>query len=200
MDFIALLSDYPVIPALRFEGQKTIDLLTIRQGSPCFLLDGNLNTIHQNIEKIDKHFSTFFLHLDLFSGLSPDNDGLVFLKNHLRKIKGIISTRSRTLSFAKKQGFITIFRIFLLDSESLNTGLKVASQLSPDAIEILPGIIFPSIRKQIPVQNLPPIICGGFIRNNREVKAILQSGAMAISTSSPDLWTIDRTFLLKKKS
>ncbi|NLJ37416.1 MAG: glycerol-3-phosphate responsive antiterminator [Candidatus Atribacteria bacterium] len=199
MNFVTLLQAYPVIPALRFEGQKTIDLSPIRWGGPCFLLDGNLNTIHENLEKIEKYFSAFFLHLDLFSGLSPDSDGLIFLKNHIQKINGIISTRSRTISFAKKQGFMTIFRIFLLDSESLNTGLKVASQLSPDAIEILPGIIFPFIRKQIPARNLPPIICGGFIRNNREVKAILQSGAMAVSTSSPDLWTIDRTFLLKNK-
>lgn len=200
MDFVTLLHAYPVIPALRFEGQKTIDFSAIRSGGPCFLLDGNLNTINLNLEKIEKHFSTFFLHLDLFSGLSPDNDGLIFLKNHFQNINGIISTRSRTVSLAKKQGFITIFRIFLLDSESLNTGLKVASQLFPDAIEILPGIIFPFIKKQIPIKNLPPIICGGFIRNIREVKTILQSGAMAISTSTPDLWTINRILLSKRNS
>ena len=191
MDFVALLRSYPVIPALRFEGKKTIDLTFIRPGGPCFLLDGNINTIQSILEKIEKHFSTFFLHLDLFSGLSPDHDGLIFLKNYFQAINGIISTRSRTLSLAKKQGFMTIFRIFLLDSESLNTELKVASQLSPDAIEILPGIIFPFIQKQIPIKSLPPIICGGFIRNHKEVKAILQSGATAISTSSPDLWTIE---------
>ncbi|HAX99524.1 MAG TPA: glycerol-3-phosphate responsive antiterminator [Candidatus Atribacteria bacterium] len=191
MDFIDLLRSYPVIPALRFEGQKKIDLSSIQIGGPCFLLDGNINTIKLILEKIEKHFSTFFLHLDLFSGLSADQDGLIFLKKHFQEINGIISTRSRTISLAKKQGFITIFRIFLLDSESLNTGLKVASQLSPDAIEILPGIIFPFIQKQIPIKSLPPIICGGFIRNHKEVKAILRSGATAISTSSPDLWTIE---------
>ncbi|MBP8932891.1 MAG: glycerol-3-phosphate responsive antiterminator [Candidatus Atribacteria bacterium] len=190
MDFIALLREYPVIPALRLAGRKTIDFSIIRPGGPCFLLDGNLNNIHEVLEKLEKYFSIIFLHFDLFSGLSPDNDGLLYLKKNFQKINGIISTRSRTLSIAKKQGFMTIFRIFLLDSESLNTGLKVASQLSPDAIEILPGIIFPFVREFIPVENLPPLICGGFIRNQQEVETILKSKATAISTSSPDLWTI----------
>ena len=140
MDFVALLRSYPVIPALRFEGKKTIDLTFIRPGGPCFLLDGNINTIQSILEKIEKHFSTFFLHLDLFSGLYPDHDGLIFLKNYFQAIN---------------------------------------------------GIIFPFIQKQIPIRSLPPIICGGFIRNHKEVKAILQSGATAISTSSPDLWTIE---------
>jgi glycerol uptake operon antiterminator len=193
MDFISVLNEYPVIPALRFEGEKKVDFSSARTGGPCFLLDGNINTLNEILKKIEKHFSSIFLHFDLFSGLSPDEDGLIYLKNQFVGIHGIISTRARTLSFAKKHGFITIFRLFLLDSESLNTGLKVASHLSPDAIEILPGIIFPIIKKLIPVSDLPPLICGGFIRSKKEVLQIFQSGATAISTSSPDLWDIKRT-------
>ena len=192
MDFIKVLNGYPVIPALRFEGEKRVDFSSSRSGGPCFLLDGNMNTLNEVLKKIEKHFSTIFLHIDLFSGLSPDNEGLFYLKNHFKGILGIISTRARTLSIAKKQGFMTIFRIFLLDSESLNTGLKVASHLSPDAIEILPGIIFPIIRDLIPVIALPPLICGGFIRTKNEALQILQAGASAISTSSSALWTTQR--------
>ncbi len=193
MDFIKILNEYPVIPALRFEGEKKVDFSSARFGGPCFLLDGNMNTLNEVLRKIEKYFFSIFLHFDLFSGLSSDNDGLLYLKNHFKGIHGIISTRARTLSFAKKQGFMTIFRIFLLDSESLQTGLKVVSQLSPDAIEILPGVIFPIIQELIPVTVLPPLICGGFIRSKKEVMRILQSGATAVSTSSPDLWNIKRT-------
>lgn len=70
MDFVALLRSYPVIPALRFEGKKTIDLTFIRPGGPCFLLDGNINTIQSILEKIEKHFSTFFTPRFIFRSFS----------------------------------------------------------------------------------------------------------------------------------
>ena len=191
MEFGKLIQGYPVIPALRLEWGRKTNLSALRGGGPCFLLDGNINTLNDVLRNLERYFATIFLHVDLFSGLSPDQDGLAYLRNHFKSVHGIISTRSRALTIAKKQGFKTIFRIFLLDSESLNTGLKVATQLSPDAIEILPGVIFPVVKELIPVKSLPPLICGGFIRSQKEIEQILQAGATAVSTSSPDLWIFE---------
>ncbi|MGC8777727.1 MAG: glycerol-3-phosphate responsive antiterminator, partial [Candidatus Caldatribacteriaceae bacterium] len=132
------------------------------------------------------------LHIDLFGGIASDESGLLFIRETFPPVKGIISTRTRTLLWAKKAGFISIFRLFCIDSESLKTGQKVVKEVAPDAVELLPGVIFPKIKKFIPEDTLPPIICGGFIREIDEAREILQSGAVGISTSAKALWTMNR--------
>ncbi|MCX7731182.1 MAG: glycerol-3-phosphate responsive antiterminator, partial [Candidatus Caldatribacterium sp.] len=116
----------------------------------------------------------------------------LLLRELFPKVRGIISTRARTLALAQRMGFATIFRLFCIDSESLRTGLKVVQEVKPNAVEMLPGIIFPKIRVYIPLEEFPPIICGGFIRKKEEIRSILRSGALAVSTSAKELWRMNR--------
>jgi len=184
------LKQKPVIGAIRGKQWKKLkEELTFC--STYFLLEGDIGDLQALCHKFTS--SPFlFLHIDLFAGLAADESGLVFLKKNFPAIDGIISTRARTLTLAKKVGFQTIFRLFLLDSESLKTGLKVAATVSPTAIEILPGIIFPAIANSIPIDVLPPLICGGFVSREEQVASILQKGALAVSTSKVTLWRLNQ--------
>ncbi|HEX6971041.1 MAG TPA: glycerol-3-phosphate responsive antiterminator, partial [Limnochordia bacterium] len=75
-----------------------------------------------------------------------------------------------------------------LDSEALKTGLGVLRSSHPDAVEMLPGLILPYIAHRLPIDELPPIIAGGMIETEQELKAVLASPAMAVSTSREALW------------
>jgi len=57
-----------------------------------------------------------------------------------------------------------------------------------EKLKILPGIILPRLKDDLARQNLPPIIAGGLIRTEKEIKEVLKSGALAISTSRKELW------------
>ncbi|MCX6088920.1 MAG: glycerol-3-phosphate responsive antiterminator [Candidatus Atribacteria bacterium] len=191
LDFLTVLKHFPIIGAIRVSREKNLHRADLRYCRIFFLLDGNINDLPDVLNQFDEQSQIIFLHLDLFSGLAPDPEGLLFLKKNFPLLNGVISTRTRTLSVAKKVGFLTVFRLFLLDSESLQTGLKIASSVAPEALEVLPGIIFPAVHRLLPVTDLPPLICGGFIREKEEVQKIFTAGASAISSSSKELWKLN---------
>ncbi|WP_369018666.1 glycerol-3-phosphate responsive antiterminator [Thermatribacter velox] len=192
--FLESLKRKPVIGALR---PSNLDLMinqkvSLDLCSVFFLLEGDI----QNLETISLLFEEYrpflFVHMDLFGGIASDESGLCFLKEKFPAVSGVITTRLRTLTLARKAGFLTIFRLFLIDSESLRTALRVVREVSPDALEILPGIIFPHLKGILPLEELPPLICGGFIRKKSDVVKILRGGAQGVSTSYQKMWLLNK--------
>jgi len=62
-----------------------------------------------------------------------------------------------------------------------------ARNLKPDAIDILPGLMPSMIRKVRQMTGIP-VLTGGLITEKREVMQALEAGALAISSTAPDVW------------
>jgi glycerol uptake operon antiterminator len=63
----------------------------------------------------------------------------------------------------------------------------MASKVEPDYLEILPALsieIIPEIKRQVQV----PIFMGGLIRTEAQIIKCLDAGAVAVTTSNPELW------------
>lgn len=90
---------------------------------------------------------------------------------------------------AKEKGLIAIQRLFLLDSLNLDSGIKAVKTCRPDAIEILPGVM-PKITKLIAEETKRPVITGGLIMDKSDVIDALKAGAIGISTSKEDIWSL----------
>jgi len=119
-------------------------------------------------------------------GLSKDAVALKYI-NECIKPDGIITTKSNLIKIAKDMGMFSIQRLFALDSMSLDTGIKSIHSTKPDAVEILPGIM-PKIIRQIHKETRIPVVAGGLIADKEDVINILNAGAVAVSTSSKDVW------------
>jgi glycerol uptake operon antiterminator len=188
LDLVTKLKKNPIIAGVR--NLKDIPVAVNSQIEVIFLLNIDINDI-MDFKNVIKEFEAkgvmIFPHLDLLKGIAADKSGISFLKKEIG-ITGIISTHANLLQFAKKEGLVTIQRLFILDSESLGTGLKKVQGCTPDGIEILPAPVLPFIKNQIKLQHLPPIIAGGLIRTPEDAKKIFSSGAMAVSTSDKELW------------
>jgi glycerol uptake operon antiterminator len=187
-DFAAQLNQNPVIAGIR----NLDDVLEAVKHEIRILFLLNLDVF--DLSELMKMLGAFesveidvYTHLDLLKGIAPDKSGVRYLKEQFR-VTGIISTHTNLLQFAAKEGLRTIQRLFILDSESLRTGLAKVQSCRPDGVEILPAPVLPSIRNQIDFRNLPPIIAGGLIKTGEDIHQALSSGAMAVSTSSPELW------------
>jgi len=109
-------------------------------------------------------------------------------------VDGILTTRSNLISPAKREGLIAVQRLFVLDSESMAAGLPTVEKAAPDAVEVLPGVILPTIAQELAARGaLPPLIAGGLIRTATQVEAVLAAGAVAVSTSQVSLWGYRRS-------
>jgi glycerol uptake operon antiterminator len=190
--WLSQLRNHPIIAAIR--DPADVGLALESPINTVFLLSGHLLNIVEMIRRAAREERFVFVHLDLIDGLAKDQHGVRWLAEAGRPT-GVITTRASMVSAARVLGLATIQRVFLLDSQSIHTGLEVAHNTRADVLELLPGILPEVIRELLPRANRP-LIAGGLIKTPEQCRGALAAGAWAISTSDHRLWRLDPRELL----
>ena len=184
-DILKILTNGPIIPAAR-----TMDVykaaLTHTIVPSVVLLFGDINSLPVLINLAKENKKRIILHLDLFDGIGKDKAGIRFLAR--MGIGAIITTKSHLCKLARDEGMIVIQRLFLMDSDSLRTGLGLVRNFKPDAIEILPGSVPASVVQELIRETGLPIFAGGLIRTQEDVQHAMERGISVVTTSRQELW------------
>ncbi|MBO0476291.1 glycerol-3-phosphate responsive antiterminator [Vagococcus sp. DIV0080] len=178
------LSNNPIIAAIKDE--KDLEAVLESDVEVIFVLQSSLLTIKEVSKKIEQSGKVGFVHMGLVKGLSDDEVGLRYLKENT-SFSGIISTKWPQLVRAQALGFMTVYRIFMVDSLAFNSLKKAQNPKFPDFIEILPnasGKIIKSVNEQIK----RPLIVSGLITDKEDVINALKHGAIAISSTNKKVW------------
>ena len=187
-DFINRIESNPIIAAVKDdEGLKialTEDIEII------FVLYGDICTISGIVKKIKEADKVALVHVDLITGLNTTKDVCLDFIKDSTQADGIITTKSNLIAHARELGLNTVLSYFILDSMALTNIEKQAKStgIKPDIIEFLPGIVLPKMIKKINKVSRVPIIAGGLIADKEDVMNALDAGAMAISSTNPDVW------------
>jgi len=185
LDFLKVLRNRPIIAA--FRDIESLHMQDLNHTNVLFILGGTIFDLPHVVEQAKRYGKLVFVDIDLIKGIGKDAAGIHFLAQE-SQIGGIITTHSNLIRSAKKEGLISIQRIFVLDSGSLVGGLSVIEKSKPDAVEVLPGLILPKIMKRIKEKTSISVIAGGLITQEEEIRDILASGAIGISTTSSRLF------------
>ncbi len=180
------LQGNPVIAAAGNEEELSLAL-----NSDCrvvFLLMGDVLDIGGLTRRVHESGKLCVIHLDLIDGFSSREIAVDALHRETGA-EGIISTRGALIKRAKQLGLAAIQRGFMLDSRSLASFEQQIQQSKPDFLEILPGLL-PKVIATLKARVDIPIIAGGFIHEKEDVIAALQAGALAVSASSPSIWSM----------
>jgi len=186
-NIISELSKNPVIPCTN----NFDDILDSNYNNIKIVLLYDLN-IFDLINIAKKNLTAkkiIILNIDTLKGLLADEYGIRFLKDYI-KINIITSASPKVVNCLKKLDFPVMQSMFVLDTKSLKKGIELVKVGKPDLIDIRPGILYPKAAKLLKENFDIPIICSGFISNREELKKILDSGAIGITTSSHELWTL----------
>ena len=178
------LEAYPIIAAVRDE--KGIAEALASPVKVIFLLNGTLSNIRTRINQVKESGKVVFVHLEMMSGLSKDQAAVEFLQMEM-KPTGILTTKPNLTQKARNLGLITVQRLFMLDSLSIQTGIKMVNVNRPDLIEIMPAIL-PKVILRVKQESKIPIIAGGMVETKEEIIELLKVGATAVSTSKSALW------------
>lgn len=173
-----------VLPAIR--NMKDFEKALESNHETIILLETRVSQLQAMVKYLHKHEKKVFVHADLIHGLRADKYGVEFLLNNA-KVDGVISTRNEVISIVKKQRIVAIQRLFVLDSQALNHNLEMCKRVNPDYIEVLPAIL-PGIIKEVHEETGIPIIAGGLIRTEQHVEEAIRNGAVAVTTSTKQLW------------
>lgn len=153
--------------------------------SMIFDLAPKIDELEERVELCKASGKILFIHIDMAEGIGKDKAGLKYAKN--KGVAGIISTRSTLIKQAQELGLKTVQRMFILDSQSLETGIEMI-KIKPDMIEIMPGVISSKVIKRICAKAKLPVIAGGLIETEEEVENAVNAGVVAVSTGKEELW------------
>lgn len=174
----------PVIAAVRDdEGVRQAAASPV---AAVFLLGGSILTLEEQVHMLRGAGKLVFLHMDLCEGLGRDAASVRWCARNL-ELNGVISTKSALLKAAAEAGLTTIQRMFLMDSASLTSGMKLMKGCMPDMVELMPGLVPKAIAAVGGKLNIP-VIAGGMVTEDQEVAQALAAGALAVSTSDRRLW------------
>ncbi|MBD1373943.1 glycerol-3-phosphate responsive antiterminator [Hazenella sp. IB182357] len=166
---------------------KDFETLMYSEYTYIILLETHIAQLPSLMKLAKQNQKKVLLHVDLVQGLKSDEYAAEYLCQ-IVKPDGLISTRAPVVRIAKKRKKIAIQRVFLLDTHALETSYRVIDSTQPDYIEILPGVVPPTIIKEVHQHSSVPILAGGLIRTHTEVQDALKAGALAVTTSEKKLW------------
>ena len=187
-EFVEAIEAAPIVAAVKDD--RGLERCLSSDVDAVFILYGDICTIADIVARIKDAGKIAMVHMDLITGLSPRDISLDFIRKYTRA-DGIITTKGNLISHAKEIGLATVLRYFVPDNMALINIERQSHQnreTQPDMIEILPGIIVPKMIRKICAMSRVPVICGGLIQEKEDVMSALSSGAVAISTTSPEVW------------
>ena len=165
---------------------QDLDLALKSESKIIFILTGDICNIEETTRKVKSAKKLSIVHIDMIAGLNGrDTISLDFIKENTYA-DGIITTKIGMAKYAKKIGLIVVQRCFILDSLSFINAKKILRESEVDAIEILPGIM-PKILRELSLNISIPLIAGGLISDNEDIKNAILAGADAVSTTKLNL-------------
>jgi len=173
-----------LIPAIT--NMKDLEYFLTLDHPVCVVMSIHVSMIHRVIDRLKEKNKTIWLHLDLIPGLSGDEHGVEYAVQFFR-VDGIVSTKVAAIKAAKKKKVTAIYRVFLIDTASMDKSLSRIAEVKPDYIEFLPALahkILPQIQDRISV----PIIGGGLIQTPQDMEVCFASGMVAVTVSKTNLW------------
>ena len=166
----------------------------ISLASCVFLQGGPLAELADVLEKLrDRYFEhlSLFVHIDLIAGLENSEAGIEFLAG-FEQISGVVTVHHHLAPSIRREGLLSVVRLFLSDSRAVERGLSVVTKSRPDAIEILPAAVAPKVAHDFRRCRVPRIT-GGLCRTEQDVREALHSGGCeAVTSTRPELWELNR--------
>ncbi len=183
-DLKKILSEHRIVAALCNE--KELDDLCLSNVKIAFILCGDFKTLPDIALRIKKANIISFVYIDFVDGLSTKEAAVDFVK-HYTCADGIVTTKSNQVKRAHALGLLAVQRYFVFDTIAMYNIKKQMSLTNADAVEVLPGVI-PLVNRHLSSNGQDPLIVGGFINTQEDIENAYKSGALAITTSIPNLW------------
>ena len=181
--FIARVAADPRCAAITSD--EHVDAALRSRAPVLFILRGNGLSLGHLARRIHEAGKLVAVHVDLVAGLRADRASVAWLAG--AGADAVISSHGQLMPAIRHEGMTAIHRLLLGRRSHLDTAVGVIGRSAPNIVEILPGVILPSVIGLMPPFEVP-VLAGGFIRTEAEVKAALSSGALGVTTSAPWLW------------
>ncbi|WP_440108708.1 glycerol-3-phosphate responsive antiterminator [Paenibacillus sp. QZ-Y1] len=179
------MKNYPIIASITVDEQ--ISQAIASDVKRVILMTGNITNLGTIIESLHQSGKQAYVHTEMVSGIGRDASAIQYLAD-VFKVDGIVTTKSNAVSAAKQAGILSIQRIFAIDTAAIETAVRMIKSYKPDEVELMPGLM-PRIIQELKERISQPLIVGGLIRHEEEIKQALKAGADFVSVGHEKFWT-----------
>ena len=160
------------------KNEETLQLALKSNVEIIFVLSGDICKINDVVNRCHKANKKVYLHIEMIEGFGKDEAAVRYIANNI-KPDGIITTKSSLVKAATSVGLSSIFRVFMLDSQSIKTAISNIERCKATNVEII-AYFSKNVNSNI--------IAGGLISTNKHIEEAFAHGAIACSTSESSLW------------
>lgn len=181
------LAKHPIIAAVH-----SFEDAAVAAESPCavvFLLGGKLFDVKEMVSRLQQKGKIVFVHLDLAEGIARDANGVQILAEIVRP-DGVITTKNNLVRTIREYGMLAALRCFIMDGQSYQKAIQVSGNVSPDFVELMPGILPPNLIESFCRETGTAVVAGGLVRSAVDANQAFSAGVRGISTSDRSLWTL----------
>jgi glycerol uptake operon antiterminator len=183
-DFVSRLRRFPCGAAVKTDGELEAALAS--SVGAIFLLRGNGLELAPVVRRVHEAGKLAVVHIDLVDGLASDIAGVRWLARC--GVDAVISSQGQAVRAVRAEGLIAIQRLLCVSQVAIALGLAAVSRSQPQIVELLPGVILPSVADLVLPHLSVPLLAGGFVRDGEDMRRVIAAGALAVTTSERALW------------
>lgn len=174
----------PVIPSVWTIPQR--DHAVLSPWPLVHVAGGGLKTIKEFVQPLYDAQKTIWIHPDMIAGLAKDREGLEVLNAMISP--AAITTSNLTLAQHVRQLRLKlVLRVFIHDTQSLESSLAAVDRLQPDVLCCLPGVVYPILRHELNQRGIP-VVAAGLVRTLITRDHLIEMGA-SVEIGQPALWS-----------
>lgn len=166
--------------------EEQIEMVMKSQVTRVNLMVGDIARLKEMIQKLHAMDKQVFVHVEMVQGIGRDHSTVQYLAQEFLA-DGIVTTKSKLIAAAKNAGIASIQRIFAIDTAAVETAIRMIHQIKPDEVELMPGLM-PRVIREVKARIPTPLIVGGLIRSDEEIRQALAHGADYVSISDSSFW------------
>jgi glycerol uptake operon antiterminator len=182
-EFIARVAADPCCAAIT--GETRLEEALASRAPVLFILRGNGLSLSPLVRQVHAAGKLVAVHVDLVGGLRADRASVEWLAG--AGVDAVISSHGQLMAAIRSGGMTAIHRLLLARRSHVDTAVAAIGRSAPNIVEILPGVILPSVVGMMP-RFAVPVLAGGFVRTEADVHAALSAGALGVTTSTAELW------------
>ena len=107
---------------------RDLERLTKTNYKACVLLDMHIGHLKSIMGLLKQNNIECYIHIDLIKGLSHDEFACEYIIQQYQP-KGIVSTKTKVIRKAKSLNTLTIFRVFIIDSQALTRSIELIKKV-----------------------------------------------------------------------
>lgn len=173
----------PIIPSIWTIAQR--EAAMVSPHSLVHVAGGKLGTIETFIQPLKRAGKNLWVHVDMIAGLKMDVEGLSVIEK-LVNPQAIVTSNLSLAGMARKMNKPVVLRVFLHDTQSLQSSLSAIYRIRPNVVCCMPAIVFPYVRQELSTLGIP-ILVAGLVRSEVLRDELLNQG-VSVEIGDFRLW------------